>query len=254
MNWLDLGIIIFLIIFVIIGIKQGFMTQMLANFTLGLNAFLSFFLCNPIRMLFDKIFGLSGAIAGSYSAKLLSASSDFGVNLLSIEEPYLKPFVSETLNKGNLPAISKNLFNFYINNDNLYTKLHESGLESRTLGDIVSQSYATFFSTIIAFITSMVLLFLLVLLFRFIANKLRSIGFIKIVDNTLGSLYGILRCFMVLIGFCLIIKLLSPFSFMNSVIAYINSSFFGKMIYSTINSFFDNFLNFNDLANAIFKH
>lgn len=253
MNWLDLGIVLFVIIFVIIGLKKGFLTQFLDNFTFGTNAFLSLFLCSPIRALFDKIFNITGSIASSYSSKLLALSPDFGTNLLSIEESGLNTFVSETLNKGNFPALTKGLYGFYINNDDLYTKLHESTHTSRSLGDIISSSYGSFFSTIIAFVTSMVILFLLVLLFRFITNKLRTIGLVKFVDNSLGVVYGVFKCFLFFVSICFIIKLLSPLKFMDSIVAYINSSFFGKYIYGTINSLLDNYLNFSNIINSIFK-
>ena len=47
MNWLDLGIILFIIIFLVIGLKKGFMTSLISNFSFKINALLSFFLCKP---------------------------------------------------------------------------------------------------------------------------------------------------------------------------------------------------------------
>jgi hypothetical protein len=252
MNWLDLGIIVFLIIFLIIGIKKGLMSSVLSNFSFGINAVLSFFLCKPIASLYDKIFGISGAIANSYETKLLSASADFGTNLLSLGENELSNFVSTTIDKGGFSGLTKSLFKLFINNQSLYSKLHSAGIESRTLSDIISNSYASFFTTIIAFVTSVLLLYLIVWLFKLLVKKLRTIGFVRFVDNTLGAIYGIFRCFIILVIICLVIKLLSPFAFMQSVTSYINGSFFGKFIYSTINNFFDNYLNFNDVATAIF--
>ncbi len=253
MNWLDLGLIVFAIIFVVIGIKRGLMTSVLSNFSFKLNAVLSFFLCKPIAMLYNKIFGLGDAIAGAYSTKMLAASSDFGVNLLEIAEKDLSGFVSGTLNKGGFGGLTKSLLNLFINNKSLYSKLHSSGLSSRTLGEIVSQSFSTFFTTIIGFVTAILLVYLLVWIFRLVANKLRTIGFVRFVDNSFGAIYGVFRCFIFLVIISLVIKLLSPLSFMTPITNYINGSFLGRFIYGTINNFFDNFFNFNDIVQALFK-
>ena len=135
----------------------------------------------------------------------------------------------------------------------LYTKLQNSGLESRNLGEIVSSTYSTFFTTIIAFVITYILICLIVLLFKFVVNKLRTIGFVKLVDNIFGALYGVLKCFIVLVIICFIINLMSPISFMKPVTNYISNSFFGNLIYGQINNILDNFLGYSDLINLIFK-
>lgn len=253
MNWLDLGLILFVIILLIIGIKKGFMTSVLSKFSFSINAILSFFLCKPISLLFNKVFNLNGAIASSYSERLLSKSADFAVNLLEIPKENLKDFVANTLNNGGFNGITKTMFKWFINKPTLYDELHSSSHTSRTLSDIVSTSYSTFFVTIISFVTSMLLLFLIILLIKLLVNKLRTIGFVKVVDNSLGAVYGLFRCFIILIIVCIVIKLLSPIPFMESVTNYISESFFGKMIYNQINAFIDNFLSFQDIITLIFK-
>ena len=42
MNWLDLALVLFVIIFIIIGIKKGFMTSVLSNFSFGAIAIAAF--------------------------------------------------------------------------------------------------------------------------------------------------------------------------------------------------------------------
>lgn len=251
MNWLDLGIILFVIIFVVIGIKKGFMNSLLSHFSLGINALLSFFLCKPISWIFNKC-GLGSAIASNYADKLLNASPAFGENLMTIAESDLKGFVSDAINNSGLSGIANKMFHWFLNNNSLYTKLHESAYETRTLADIMSQTYASFFTIIISFVVSLILIYLIVWLFRLLVNKLRNFGFIRIVDGIMGIVYGLFRCFIVLVVICLVIKLLSPLGFMNPVTNYISQSFFGKMIYNTINSFFNNFLNFDGLVKMLF--
>lgn len=253
MNWLDLALAVFIIALVIVGIKMGFMSSLISHFGLGLNAFLSFFLCKPISYIYNNWFKVGGAIASSYKERLLASSAEFGTNLLDIPKSDLGKFVRETINAGDMSGLEKFMFKTFINKGTLYDELHASSHTSRSLGDIISSSYSTFFVTIISFVTSMLLLFGIVLLIRLLIKKLRQVGFVKVVDNTLGALYGLFRALLVLVGLSLIIKLMSPLSFMDSVTNYINGSFLGKLIYGQINSFFDNFLSFKDIIDLITK-
>ena len=252
MNWLDLGIAVFVIIFVIVGIKRGLMNSILANFSLGINCLISFFLCRPIKYIIGHWFGLNKAIFGHYYTAL-SSIEEFNTNLIGLDQNILHDTVSLAINKGNFNFFSKTMFKIFLNKKSLYTTLNESGLESRTMADIVPQIYTNFFTTIIAFLISLVLVFITVKLFQLLVNKLRTVGFVKGVDNTLGALYGVFRCFLVLIVVCTIIKFLSVFSFMNSVISYINGSLFGRFIYAQINDFLNNYLSFSDIIASIFK-
>lgn len=252
MNWLDLIIAIFLIIFIIIGIKKGFMSSVLSNFSFIAIAIGAFFLYKPLLSLINNWFGLENAIFNSYHTKLVNFSADFDTNLLLIEESNLRSFVKSTLGSGAIPFIPKIMFYMFLNTKSLYSKLHSANLDSRSLADIVSSSYATFFSTIIAYTITFALLFLIVLLVKLLINKLRNIGLVRIVDNTLGAFYGIVRGLLTLVAICFVIKLLSPISFMQPVTTYLNNSFFGKVVYTQITTILDNLLGYTDLIHKIF--
>ena len=253
MNWLDLALALFLSIFIIIGIKKGFMSSFLSSFSFIAVAVGAFFLYKPISSLLNNWFGLEQSIFNSYHEKLVSHSGDFNTNLLLIEESNLKTFVKATLGSGAIPFIPRIMFSLFLNTKSLYTKLHSSNLESRTLGEIVSSSYANFFTTIISYAVTFGLLLLVVALVKLLINKLREIGFVRIVDNVLGGFYGVIRALLILIGLCLVLKLLSPISFMKPVITYIESSFFGNLIYGQITNLLDNFFSYNDIITSIFK-
>lgn len=252
MNWLDLALVIFLTIFIIIGIKKGFMSSFLSTFSFIAVAIGAFFLYKPLSSLLNNWFGLEQSIFNSYHENLISHSADFNANLLEIEETKLRSFVKATLGSGVIPFIPRIMFNLFLNTKSLYTKLHSSTHSSRSLADIVSSSYASFFTTIISYAITFALLFLVVLLFKLLINKLREIGFVRIVDNTLGAFYGIIRALVILIIICLVIKLLSPLSFMKPVTSYIESSFFGKLIYNQITNLLDNFFSYSDIISSIF--
>ena len=251
MNWLDLALVLFIGILLFIGIKKGFMTSIISKFSLGLNALLSFFLCRPIAALFN-LCGMGRAIANSYTEKMLAKSSDFALNLLDFSKQDLSPFVENTIDKG-FSGLPNKMFDWFINKPSLYDTLHSSSHQSRSLADIISNAYANFFVTLIAFVTTVLLLYLFVWLIKLLIQKLRTIGFVKVVDTTLGALYGLFRCFIIFIIICLIIKLISPFNFMQPVTAYIEGSFFGNLIYGQISNFLDNYLSFGDIIKSIFK-
>ncbi|MBQ4542096.1 MAG: CvpA family protein [Clostridia bacterium] len=250
MNWLDLGIVLFVAIFIIIGVKKGFMSSVISNFSFSLNLILSFFLHKPIQSLYMKWFG--GNIATSYASGLIETSSNFGANLISIPSGELKGFVKATLDAGEIKGIPRIFYNLFLNNKSLYPKLHDSGLESRTLADILGDTRATFLTTIIAFVTAFILLYLIILLFNLLVKKLRENGFVKVVDNSLGALYGLFQAFISLVIICLILNLMSPFDFMQSVETYINGSLIGRFIYDPLNYFIENYLNFGEIIKNIF--
>lgn len=253
MNWLDLGIVVFLVIFIIVGIKRGLMNSILLNFSLGINCLISFFFCRPIKYIIGHWFGLNKAIFNHYYTTLSSIDS-FNVNLMTVTEENLHNAVDTAINDGHFNFISKTMFKIFLNKRNLYETLHSTTYETRTMADIVPQIYTNFFVTIIAFLVSLVLVFAIVKLFQLLVNKLRTVGFVKGVDNSLGAVYGLFRCFLVLVVICIIIKFLSAFSFMNSVVNYINGSLFGRFIYAQINDFINNYLSFSDIVSSIFKH
>lgn len=228
------------------------MSSVISNFSFWLIIIATFFLYKPIASLLNNWFGLKNAIFNSYHAKLVEFSADFDKNLLLIEESSLRTFVKNALNLGVIPLVPRIMFKLFLNTKSLYTKLHSSGLESRTLADIISQSYATFFTTIIAFVVTFLLLTLVILLFKLLINKLRNIGLVRVVDNILGAFYGVLRALFILVCISIVIKILSPISFMKPVTNYISDSFFGKLVFNQITNLFDNLLSYTDIVNLIF--
>lgn len=252
MNWIDLGVLIFALVLIIISVRRGFMTSVISNFSGTLNLVLSFFLYKPIGWCFNKWFGIGDAIANHYSKDLIAECPDFARNLLELPKGELHSFVSGALRESGLSGLPRFFYNVFMNNSSLYSKLHGSGLQSRTLAQIVSESLSSFFTTIIAFVTAFALLYLIIWLISLLVKKLRENGFIKGVDNTLGALYGLFQGFIILIIICLVLKLMSPFNFMDAVETYINGSLSGKFIYRPINEFIDHYLNFGDLIRQIF--
>lgn len=253
MNWLDLGIIILLVIFIIIGVKQGFMNSILSNFSLGVNCLLSFFLCKPIKFILDKVFHVGAKIFNSYYTSFTAIDS-FNVDLMTVSSENLHSTVNIAINEGNFNFFSKTMFKIFLNKRNLYDTLHTSEHVTRTMADIVPQVYANFYLTIISFVIALVLIFITVKLFQLLAIKLRTIGFVKTVDNVFGALYSVFRCFIVLVILSVVIKFLSGMSFMSSVVNYVNGSLIGRFIYSQINEFLNNYLSFSDIVASIFRH
>lgn len=240
MNWLDLGIILFIILFIILGIKQGFMKSILSHFSLGINCLISFFLCQPIKWFLSKV-GLYGAIASSYSTKLVAASPVLSENLVGLSGTELAGTIRDGINNSGLSKLSQLMFKWFLKPETVQSQLEASEATTRTMSDIISNTYANFFTTIIAFVSCLIILYILVFLFKKLAEKLRQCGFVRVVDGIFGAVYGLFRCFIISLIICLVIKMLSSFSFMNGVVTYIDGSFFGKLIYNQINSLIDTF-------------
>ena len=252
MNWLDLIIVIILVILIVIGVRQGLMNSVLSNFSLGTNCLISFFLSTPIKFIFNKIFRIGPAIAKSYYNSLI-AIEGFNVNLVGLSTDALHATVKGAINAGDFNFMSRTMFKIFLNKKNLYEVINTSGHTSRTMADIVSQTYSSFYMTIISFVTALIFMFISVKFFQFFANKLRENGSVKSVDSVLGALYGVFRCFILLIIICTIVKFLSPIGFMKPVVTYIDGSFLGRFIYKTINSFVENYLSFSDIIASIFR-
>lgn len=253
MNWLDLGIIVFVIIFIVIGVKRGLMTSVLSNFSLSVNCLISVFFHKPIAFIFNKLFRIGPAIYNHFNEKFLAKSVNLATNLMTVSKDNLKSVVTMAINDGEFGFFQKTMFKVFINKKNLYDTLQSKGYESRTVANIIAQTYSSFFVTILAFVTSLIILYGLVFIFTKCSEKLRENGSVKIVDNSLGAIYGLFQCFISLIIICLIINLLSPFNFMDSVINYINGSFFGRFLYKIINEFMNNYLSFSDIISSIFN-
>lgn len=256
MNWLDLGIIIFVIIFIVVGIKRGLMTSVLSNFSLSINCLISIFLYKPIAFIFNKLFRIGPSIYKHFNGVFTAKSENLATDLIVLAKENvknLKPTVTMAINDADFGFIQKTMFKVFVNKKNLGDTLIEKGYETRTVANIIAQTYSTFFVTVLSFVTALIILSIIVWTFRTFAEKLRVNGSVKVVDNSLGAIYGIFRCFLSLIIICLILNLLSPFSFMDSVINYINNSFFGGFLYSTINRLLNNYLSFSDIISSIFN-
>lgn len=241
MNWLDLGIILFVILFIVIGVRRGFMKSILSHFSLAVNCLISFFLCQPIKWLLQKI-GLYGAIYSSYSTRLIASSPSLSTNLVGLTGSELSGAISDGINNSGLSKLSQTFFKWFLKPGTVENTLSSSpDVTSRTMSDIISSTYANFFTSIIAFVSCVIIVYFLVFLFKKLAEKLRQSGFVRVVDGIFGSVYGVFRCFVILLIVCLVLKIFSSFSFMSGVISYIDGSFFGKLIYNQINSLINTF-------------
>jgi len=144
MNWLDLGIVIFVIIFIVVGIKQGLMTSILSHFSLSLNCMISMFFYKPIAFIFNKLFKLGPAIQNHFFEKLVAKSANLSTNLVTVPKENLKSVVTMAINDGDFGFIQKTMFKTFINKKNLADILQEKGYESRCVAEIISEAYSTF--------------------------------------------------------------------------------------------------------------
>lgn len=230
MNWFDAGIIVVLLIFIAFGIKKGFMFSVIDMFGVFVNFVIALFLCKPIRALLN-LCGMETGIAGSL-AKHYSAFEGFTADLKSISSKDLSNFVKDSINNSGMSGFGKKLFGGIINRD-----LANRVSENNTLSNIISKSIAQFITVIVAFIIAFVLIYVVLLVLRIISKKLQQSRFVNVFDKIFGGCFGLVRGFMLVVGIFVVLSFFSDEGILSSVFGYINQSFLGHWLRTSVNNF-----------------
>lgn len=247
MNWVDIGIIVILIIFIAIGFWKGLIFSLLSVFSTFVNFCISIFLARPISTLLNNWFGMETAMCNGFMSKFSSASPLFDTNLVGMTKSELSSHITKTLSEGKVPF--KKLLSAMI-------KISPEQIEAKdslTLNEILSKSFSAFFSLIIGFIISFAIIYLILWIISLITNKAREVDGIRITDRILGVIFGLVK------GFLFITLIFSILSFFNengalkSVFDYVNESQLGSWIFNVVKGIVDKYLNFNAVINAVQK-
>ncbi len=238
MNWFDAIIIVFLLIFVAVGIKKGFMFSVIDLFGVFVNFVIALFLTQPLRSLLN-LMGMESSITGGLY-KHYSAFSGFTTNLKGMENA--SSFVTNTLNNSGMSGFGKKLFNGTINN-HLSTKLAESTADSVTLADTISKSLAQFITVVTAFVIAFVLIYVLLLILKLISKKLKQSKFINVFDRIFGACFGLVKGFMVLVLIFAVLSFFSDNGLLSGMFSYINQSAIGGWLRTSVNNFMIEYVN-----------
>lgn len=245
MNWVDIGIIAILIVFIGIGFGKGLIFSIMSVFSLSVNFFLSVFLAEPITSLLNNWFGMQNAISNSFMSKFSSTSELFDVNMVGMSESEMSNHISNTLSEGGVP------FKKMISSMMKITPEQIEAKETCTVNQILSKSFSACISLIIGFIISFILIYLVLWIISIVTNKAREVDGIRITDRILGVFFGLIK------GFLFVALIFSILSFFNedgslkSVFDYINQSSLGSWIFTTVKGLVDKYLNFNAVLKAV---
>lgn len=247
MNWIDIGIIAILIVFIAIGFGKGLIFSLMSVFSFSINFFISVFLARPVTNLLNKCFSLESALTKSFTTKLSSTTQLFDTNMVGMSKSEISKHVTQTLSEGDIP-FKKTLSSMI--------KISPEQIEAKgtcTLNQILSKSFASFFSLIIGFVISFLLIYIVLWIISKITNKAREVDGIRITDRILGVLFGLIK------GFLFVSLIFSILSFFNedgslkSVFDYINESSLGSWIYNVVKGIVDKYLNFNAVIKVVKK-
>lgn len=245
MNWLDVVILLILIAFIAYGCYKGLIFSVISLFSNFINFVIALFLTRPMTNLFNKMFGLEGALTKGFASKISSMGAGFNQNLVGMSSAEIKSHVSTTLTEADFPF--KNLFKSMLRMDG--DAIASKG--SLTLTDILSKSFGSFFALVICFVITFALIWGVLFFVGWLSKKFHQVDSIRVIDRVLGSLFGLVKgCLAV----CFIFAILSFFN-ENGVMApffdYLKSSALGNFMYSNVNYLVDKYLNFKTVVNAI---
>lgn len=248
MNWIDIGIIGIMLIFISIGLWKGFVISMVSMFTSSINFIISLFLVRPTTNLFNKIFGLESALTKGFTGKLSSMSSGFDTNLVGMSREEISSHVSKTLSESKFPL--KGLFKSMLD----ITPEKIDGKASCTLNQILSKSLGSFFALIITFVVIFVLIYVVLFVISKVSKKAQEVTTIRVIDRILGFVFGLIKgaiCIAFIFG---ILSLFSESGALSEVFTYIHASKIGDWAYTNVNYFVDKYVNFKAIAEATYKH
>ena len=247
MNWIDVGIIIIMLIFVVVGIWKGFVFSILSLFSSTVNFFISLLLVRPTTNLLNNWFGFEKALTNGFASKLSSMSTKFNTNMVGMSKDEISNHISSALSESKFPF--KNLFQNMLN----VTPEKIEGKTSCSLNDILSKSLGTFFSLIITFIILFILIYLILFIIGKISKKAQEVNSIRSIDRMLGFIFGIAKGAIVI---CVIFAILSFFNeggILSGLFDYIHTSKLGNWIYTNVNYFVDKYANLKDIADVTYK-
>lgn len=248
MNWIDIGIIVILIVFIAIGFWKGLIFSLLSVFSTFVNFCISIFLARPITNLLNNWFGMESSMCKGFMSKFSSATPLFDTNMVGMTKSEISSHISKTLSEGKVPFKKLLSAMIKISPEQIEAK------ESCTLNEILSKSFSAFFSLIIGFIISFAIIYLILWIISLLTNKAREIDGIRITDRILGVLFGLIK------GFLFVAFLFSILSFFNedgslkSVFDYINQSQLGSWIYNVVKTLVDKYLNFGAVVKQVQTH
>ena len=214
MNWIDAIILIVVAISAIRGYLLGLSGSILYSLSVIMAWVTAFVLAAPVKNLLQALFGIVSSLAHVFEPLIPSTA-------LAPNTP-----VVDAIQNSQIPEWLANFFE----------RIADKGYTVSTVGQLWSYWIANVLLLILIFL---ILLFLFSFLYRFLVERIRfslpKEGFVHDFDHTLGAiLHGLITLF-VCIGVLVLFTSLFPIDAQSAsdtgVAAYVNSSFFGGLVY-----------------------
>jgi len=239
MNALDVVIILMVILFIVVGMYRGFIGSLAKLLGGVLKLVVAILLAKP----FVKVLSLTKIdehLFENLTEKFSGISDKFSVNLVGLDATELNVFIEDALTDAKIPKLFRGLF---VNIFNLAPETI-AVKESVTLAEMMGVTVTNIILLTASFVVLILLLWLVAkLIGRWSRRISRGDTLFAKTNKWLGAIFGLLKSLLVIFVTFVIVSLISDFGFMQSVIAYINNSFFGKWFYklsqALINSSFD---------------
>lgn len=230
-GWLDVGILLLVLFFVLIGMWRGLVGSLVKLLGGVVRFVLAVLLTKPIVKLIS-LTSLNEQMFGKLTIKYSGISDKFNVNLVGMGESELNTFVREALADAKIPRIFRGMLqNFFgVSPELIATK------ESVTLAELMGVAVGNIILLAITF----VVLFVVFWLFSKLAAKWsikhsrKHTVFAK-ANKWLGGAFGFVRALIVLFIVFVGISILSNFNFMSGVVDTVNSSLVGNFLYRVSN-------------------
>ena len=247
MTWIDILIILVLVIFIIVGCIKGFVFSIISLFGTTVNFFISMCLCKPMNNFLNSAFNLQEGLINKFASSLSSMSSGFDVKLSTFtSQSELSSHINETIYNSNLSNFSKKILDSSIN----LTPNTVAGSDL-TLNNIISTSFASFLSIIISFVLIFILIYALLWVISFLSKKANEISDIRFTDRLLGTFFGFIRGFIVIVLVFAILSLFNENGLLSSLFNLIDNSTIANWLYEGVNSFMDKYINIKDIAKSV---
>lgn len=225
---LDGFLIVFVLIFVLIGAKRGFIGSVVKFFSGVVRLLLSILLAKPVATLVSKITTIDEHLFDKYSLSASKISDKFNVNLVGMDSDSLNDFVADALHDAKIPKLFRGLFQniFSINIETVNSS------QSVTLADMMGVAIANMIMIVVSFIVVFVLLFLLgFLIKRWSISMSNSTTLFARTNRCMGAVLGLVQTIVIVMLVLFVFVFIEKFGWLDGIVNYIDNSFIVGSLY-----------------------
>ena len=188
---------------------------------------------------------LEGALTNAFAKNISARGAGFSVNLVGMTDKEIASHIANTLNESKFPArgLFKNMMN--VTNEKI------AGKTSLTMTDILSKSLGSFFTIIICFVISFLLILLTLWILSLISKKAKQVDGIRVTDRILGFIFGLVKGALVICAIFAVFSFFKEDGLLSSFYTYVHKSTLGDWFYSNVNYLVDKYISFQTIKGLV---